>query len=68
MYAKIHDPELDLVIQKTHCDWLAEQSKMLKAMLDYRVHMVPANKTRALSTISTMQDSINEMRLYFESL
>ena len=68
MCAKIHDPELDLAIQKTHCDWLAEQAKMLKTMLDYRVHQVPANKTRALSTISTIQDSINEMRLYFESL
>ena len=68
MFATVIDPAMDIAIQKTHCDWICVQAKMIKAMLDHNVHHAPSNRVRALSTLSTMQDSINEMKLYFESL
>lgn len=67
MFTTIIDPAMDIAVQKTHCDWIGMQAKMIKAMLDYNVHHTPSNKVRALSALSTMQDSINEMKSYFES-
>lgn len=68
MFGALNDQAIDVAVQKTHCDWLVFQAKMIKAMLDYDVYDVPTNRVRALSALSTMQDSINEMKLYFESL
>lgn len=53
----------DFTICRTHCDWIMLQAKMLKALFSYDSRrMVVLNKTRALSAIDTMQDSLNELR------
>lgn len=54
---------------KTHCAWIIEQSKTLKALFSYgSEEMVKLNKWRALSTIDTATNSLNELKLYIESL
>lgn len=68
MYTRHQDSELDLAISKTHCDWVVEQATMLKSLLNYGVRVSSINKNRALSTISTIEDSLRELRLYFDEL
>ena len=59
----------DIPIMKTHCAWITEQSKELKALFSYGLEeTVKLNKSRALSTIDTITDSLNELKLYIESL
>lgn len=59
----------DMAINKTHCDWIIEQAKELKALLSYESeNMINLNKTRAMADISTMEDSLRELKLYLESL
>ena len=59
----------DILIMKTNCAWIIEQSKTLKALFSYgSEEMVKLNKSRALSTIDTITDSLNELKLYIESL
>jgi len=53
----------DFVISRSHCDWILSQVTMLKALFYYDSRrMVVLNKTRAMSAIDTMQDSLNELR------
>ena len=59
----------DITINKTHCDWIIEQAKELKALFSYESEsMVNLNKTRIMADISTMEDSLRELKLYLESL
>ena len=59
----------DISIMKTHCDWITEQAKELKALFAYKSeNMVKMNKARALSDIDTIAESLNELKLYIESL
>ena len=54
---------------KTHCDWITEQAKELKALFSYKSeNMVKMNKVRALSDIDTIAESLSELKLYIESL
>ena len=55
----------DISIMKTHCDWITEQAKELKALFNYKSEkMIKLNKARALSNIDTIAESINELKLY----
>lgn len=59
----------DISIMKTHCDWITEQAKELKALFNYKSEkMIKLNKARALSNIDTIAESINELKLYIENL
>ena len=59
----------DISIMKTHCDWITEQAKELKVLFAYKSeNMVKMNKVRALSDIDTITESLNELKLYIESL
>lgn len=59
----------DITIMKTQCDWIAGQAKELKALFSYKSeNMIKMNKARALSTISTITESLDELKLYIESL
>lgn len=59
----------DISIMKTHCDWITEQAKELKALFSYKSeNMIKMNKARALSDIDTITDSLSELKLYIESL
>lgn len=56
-------------IQKAHCDWIIKQAKELKALLSYDSDkMIAANKTRAISGIETMKNSLSELKLYIEDI
>lgn len=62
----------DMVIAKTHCDYIAEQANMLKSLLklseDGEKGAISANRSRAFSAMSTMEDSIRELRFIFGEL
>lgn len=59
----------DITIMKTHCDWITEHAKELKALFDYKSEkMIIANQSRALTDIETMTDSLNELKAYIETL
>lgn len=59
----------DVVIQKTHCDYIVEQAEELKALLSYNSKsMIELNKTRALADIETIKNSLAELELYIKSI
>lgn len=59
----------DVTVNKAHCDWIIEKAKELKALISYESEsMIAANKVRALSSIDTMMDSLNELKAYVESV
>ena len=59
----------DVTIMKTHCDWITENAKELKALFDYKSEkMIMTNKSRALADIETMTDALNELKAYIETL
>ena len=59
----------DGTIAKTHCDWVVEQAKELKALLAYDSdRMIVLNKTRALSAIDTAMSSLSELKAYIENV
>ena len=56
-------------INKAHCDWIIDQAKELKALLSYNSEsMIVLNRVRALSAIDTAAESLNELKLYIESV
>lgn len=55
----------NVTVNKAHCDWIIEKTKELKALISYESDsMIAANKVRALSSIDTMMDSLNELKAY----
>lgn len=59
----------EFTIHKAHCDWIVCRAQELKALLSYESEqMVAANKMRALGCVSTMVDSLSELKLYIESV
>lgn len=59
----------DIVIQKTHCDYIVEQAEELKALFSYNSKsMIELNKTRALADIEAIKDSLAELELYIKSI
>ena len=59
----------DIVVQKTHCDYIVEQAKELKALFSYNSKsMIELNKTRALADIEAIKNSLAELELYIEEL
>lgn len=59
----------DIIIQKTHCDWIVEQSKELKELFSYESNnMISLNKMRALASIETIKNSLAELESYIESI
>ena len=63
-YKKSSDKE----ICKTHCDWIVEQIKEIKALLYHDDTTVRMNKNRAKSAINTAMYSLEELRLYIEDI
>jgi hypothetical protein len=59
----------DITIQKSHCDWIIEQAKELKALFSYNSKsMIELNKTRALADIEAIKNSLVELELYIENV
>lgn len=59
----------DVVIHKTHCDYIVEQAKELKALFSYNSKsMIELNKTRALADIEAIRNSLEELELYIKEL
>ena len=59
----------DIVVQKTHCGYIVEQAKELKALFSYNSKsMIELNKTRALADIEAIKNSLAELELYIEEL
>lgn len=55
---------IDIAVCRSHCDWIYERAKELKALFSYDSgEMIVLNKTRALFSISTIQDSLRELSL-----
>lgn len=61
----VHAAEIqDNAVNMAHCDWIIDKAKELKALLAHGSEsMLVANKTRALSGIDTMMDSLRELKL-----
>lgn len=56
-------------VQKANCDWVIEETKMLKALLAYdSENMIVLNKVRALSAIDAAMSSLRELQAYIESV
>lgn len=59
----------DIVIQKTHCDYIVEQAEELKALFSYNSKsMIKPNKTRALADIEAIRSSLAELELYINGI
>ena len=59
----------DVVIQKTHCDYIVEQAEELKALFSYNSKsMIELNKTRALADIEAIRNSLAELEFYINSI
>ena len=56
----------DIVIMKAHCDNILEQATELKALFSYDSNEL--NKTRALTNIEMIKNSIAELELYIKDL
>ena len=56
----------DIVIMKAHCDNILEQATELKALFSYDLNEL--NKTRALTNIEMIKNSIAELELYIKDL
>lgn len=61
-----HDAEK--IFAKTHCDWIGEKSQELKALIEEGSDTVKLNRSRALTTIKVMKESLNELKAYIEEL
>ena len=58
----------DVVVQKTHCDYIIEQAEELKALFSYNSKsMIELNKTRALADIEAIRNSLAELELYINN-
>lgn len=58
----------DFLINKTHCDWIIEQTKELKELLSYEsTNMICLNKGRSIACINTIEDSLRELKYFLES-
>ena len=59
----------DFVISATHCDWIIEQARELKALFQYEsATMIEQNKIRALADIETIKNSLSELELHIRSI
>ncbi|MCM1221713.1 MAG: hypothetical protein NC548_45300 [Lachnospiraceae bacterium] len=59
----------DFTICKTHCDWIVHHAKELKALFGYNSErMIELNKTRAMSDVDTMMDSLRELKAYISEI
>ena len=59
----------DIAIHKANCDWIVKQAMELKALFSHNSErMVELNKSRALSDVETIKNSLSELQLYVESL
>ena len=56
----------DIIIMKAHCDNILEQATELKALFSYDSNEL--NKTRALTNIEMIKNSIAELELYIKDL
>lgn len=55
----------DFTICKAHCDWIIKHAQELKALFSYKSEkMISMNQTRAISSICTMVDCLNELKCY----
>lgn len=59
----------DVAVQKTHCDYIVEQANELRALFSYNSKsMIELNKTRALTDIEAIRNSLDELELYIKEL
>ncbi len=59
----------DNTINAAHCDWVIHQAKVLKLLLGHNSkQMIVLNRTRALASIETAINSLNELKLFIEEV
>ena len=56
----------DMVIMKAHCDNISEQATELKAL--FSNNSTELNKTRALTNVEMIKNSIAELEFYIKDL
>ena len=56
----------DIVIMKTHCDNISKQAIELKALFSH--DSTELNKTRALTNIEMIKNSLSELECYIKDL
>ena len=56
----------DIIIMKAHCDNISEQAIELKTLFSHNSDEL--NKTRALTNIEMIKNSIAELELYIKDL
>ena len=56
----------DIIIMKTHCDNISEQATELKAL--FSNNSTELNKTRALTNVEMIKNSIAELEFYIKDL
>ena len=56
----------DIVIMKAHCDNISEQTIELKALFSH--DSTEFNKTRALTNVEMIKNSIAELEFYIKDL
>ena len=56
----------DIVIMKAHCDNISEQAIELKALFSH--DPTELNKTRALTNIEMIKNSLSELEFYIKDL
>ena len=56
----------DIVIMKAHCDNILEQATELKALFSH--NSTELNKTRALTNVEMIKNSIAELEFYIKDL
>ena len=56
----------DIIIMKAHCDNISEQAIELKALFSHNSDKL--NKTRALTNIEMIRNSLAELEFYIKDL
>ena len=60
---------LDIIVQKTHCDYIVEQAKELQALFSHNSKsMIELNKTRVLVDVEVIRNSLVELEFYIKEL
>lgn len=57
----------ETVIMKIHCDWIINKAAELKSLCRSR-ERIEWNKSRALTAIESVENSLNELKAYIQEV
>jgi len=58
-----------LIFCFNHCDWILEQTKEIKALLNFKsVEMVRLNRNRAIAAIDSAMESLTDLKKTIEEM